>query len=83
MKYELTITVAVSESSERRAIAVVERQLNRRGLGMAASEVTFIDGEALTPGQPECCDCGAILPAGSEDYGVCTTCAAAQAEVTP
>lgn len=77
MKYELTILVSVSESSERRAIAVVERQLKYGG-----KDATFVDGEAMTPGTPECGDCGAVLPAGTPDYDLCPTCATAEPEIT-
>jgi len=77
MKYELTIVVTVSESSERRALAVVERCFDRR------SGVTFVDGEALTPGQPECGSCDALLPEGTAstaDYALCAACEEADRE---
>lgn len=72
MKYHMIAYVTVSAASEREACHIIERQcasiIGRR------SDVAYVDAEAENR-EPECGDCGALLPAGTLDYDLCPTCA--------
>lgn len=72
MKYHMIAYVTVSASSEREACHIIERQL--ASIIGRRSDVAYVDAEAENS-EPECSDCGALLPTGTPDYHLCPACA--------
>lgn len=74
MKYEMQVWVSVSAANEHDAARIIELKIKQRA-GWHGNDVTYIDAEALKA-EPECMDCDALLPEGSDDYSLCPACAA-------